>query len=505
MASGPSRTLTLRYASDTSRFSKGNKEAEGSLSKLGKGFKKFGKIAAAGAAVAGVAAVALGKKLFAAGEAAATANRRIESIAETLDIFGDEAGEVSGRIVKLAEAQAKLTGVSRTTIKETSALLLTFKGLAASADETGGTFDRAQKAALDLAAAGFGSATGNAQALGKALEDPTKGLTALTRSGVTFTDAEKERIKVLQESNQLGEAQAIVLAAIEGQVGGTAEATANASDKLRESFGVLVDSIALALAPAFEKLTDIAGKVIERLTELWAENGPQVIAFVERAQQRFNRLVEVFRERVVPVLREVIKRVSEFITVIREWWQRVSPGVLESFRKLRDPIVELWENVKIAFEQIGTLISAFRRTESDGQGFQRFIDALVAVIGLFVKGLTAAVKFSNRLRDALIRLTSSKAFQAALSGIGAIAGGVGRLAGRIPGLADGGIVTKPTLAMVGEGGEPEAVIPLSKMGSMGGGVNITINTGVGDPEAIARDIRRILNDSQRRTGSLVAA
>ena len=59
--------------------------------------------------------------------------------------------------------------------------------------------------------------------------------------------------------------------------------------------------------------------------------------------------------------------------------------------------------------------------------------------------------------------------------------------------------------MVGEGGEPEAVIPLSKMGQMGGGINITINTGVGDPEAIARDIRRILNDSTRRTGTLVAA
>jgi hypothetical protein len=44
------------------------------------------------------------------------------------------------------------------------------------------------------------------------------------------------------------------------------------------------------------------------------------------------------------------------------------------------------------------------------------------------------------------------------------------------------------------------------MGQMGGGgVNITINTGVGDPEAIARDIRRILNDSTRRTGTLVAA
>ena len=172
MASGPSRTLTLRYASDTKRFTNGNKEAEGSLSKLGKGFKKFGKIAAAGAAVAGVAAVALGRKLFKAGEEANTANNRIKAIAESMDLFGEEAGEVSGRLIKLAETQAKLTGVSRTTIKETSALLLTFGEVASSADEVGGVFDRATTAAIDLAAAGFGSATGNAQALGKALNDP---------------------------------------------------------------------------------------------------------------------------------------------------------------------------------------------------------------------------------------------------------------------------------------------------------------------------------------------
>ncbi len=41
--------------------------------------------------------------------------------------------------------------------------------------------------------------------------------------------------------------------------------------------------------------------------------------------------------------------------------------------------------------------------------------------------------------------------------------------GEIPALAQGGIVTRPTLAMIGEGGESEAVIPLSKLGSVGGG------------------------------------
>jgi len=45
----------------------------------------------------------------------------------------------------------------------------------------------------------------------------------------------------------------------------------------------------------------------------------------------------------------------------------------------------------------------------------------------------------------------------------------------IPGLAKGGLVTKPTLAMIGEGGESEAVIPLSKLKDFGGGGNVQIN------------------------------
>jgi SLT domain-containing protein len=70
----------------------------------------------------------------------------------------------------------------------------------------------------------------------------------------------------------------------------------------------------------------------------------------------------------------------------------------------------------------------------------------------------------------------------------------------IPGLADGGIVTGPTLALIGEGNEPEAVIPLSRMGEMGGGgmtVNITMPAGSdGD------DVVRALQSYQRRRGSL---
>jgi hypothetical protein len=73
---------------------------------------------------------------------------------------------------------------------------------------------------------------------------------------------------------------------------------------------------------------------------------------------------------------------------------------------------------------------------------------------------------------------------------------------KIPRLAEGGIVTSPTLAMIAEGGESEAVIPLSKLGAMGG---ITINvSGALDPSAVANQIRQILTRDQARLGAISA-
>jgi hypothetical protein len=504
--SGPNRTLKLSYVGDSSKLNRANKEATSSLSKLGDSFKKVGKFAAIGFAAAGAASIAVGKKLFDAAEAASTANARIENIAESMDLFGEEAGVVSGRLVKLAEDQARLTGVSRETIKETSALLLTFGNVAESADEVGGVFDRAQEAAIDLAAAGFGSATSNAQQLGRALEDPTRGLTALTRSGVTFSEEERERIRVLQESNRLGEAQALVLEAIERQVGGTAAATANASDRIRETFGVLTDQIALALAPTFEKLTDGVFRLVERFQELWEVHGPAIVEAFQNASARAQEIWETLKERLVPVLRDAFDRIREFVQAAREWWERVGPGVRESFARLRDPIERVWNAIKDAWTNVKLLIDAFRTGESDGQGFQRFVDGLVSVFTFLLNVIEKVIGAVSRMLDLFRRVVASDAFQALMSGLGTLAGGIGGAIGRardFVGLAEGGIVTRPTLAMVGEGGEPEAVIPLSKMGQMGGGVNITINGAI-DPEATARQIRRILEDSQRRTGAVLS-
>jgi hypothetical protein len=57
--------------------------------------------------------------------------------------------------------------------------------------------------------------------------------------------------------------------------------------------------------------------------------------------------------------------------------------------------------------------------------------------------------------------------------------------------------------MIGERG-PEAVVPLSKMGNMGGGIQVTVQTGVGDPVAIGKAVSDVLSAYNRRTGKMAA-
>lgn len=248
--------INVLVNADPRKFTQGMHQAEGALGKFGNAAKNTAKIFAGATLAMGAAAGAFAVKAIQAGEAASTANARLEQIATSMGLFGDEAGAVAERLQGLAKEQAKLTGVNQNTIKESQALLLTFGNLAESADDAGGAFDRATQLTLDMAAAGFGGATDNAKQLGKALNDPIKGISALSRSGITFTEQQKDLIESLVESGDLLAAQDLILTEIETQVGGTAEATANASDRLKVAFSQVSETIGLMLLPYFEQLVD---------------------------------------------------------------------------------------------------------------------------------------------------------------------------------------------------------------------------------------------------------
>jgi hypothetical protein len=263
---GLSTTFTLKFDGD---------KVKRGLSSVGKQLKSLGSaamgIAKAGAAVvafgigaaAGIAAVAL--KLNSVGEAANTSEKRLKNIIDSMDLFGSKSDDVADRLNDLADAQGRMIGEDNKIIRLTQSKLMTFKELAQTADQAGGAFDRATMAALDMAGAGFGTAEMNAVQLGKALNDPIKGITALARSGITFTEQEKEKIKTLVESNRMLEAQDMILKAIEKQIGGTAAATADGSKKMAESASQILQAFSKPFSEGFNSIPGMLENVFPKI------------------------------------------------------------------------------------------------------------------------------------------------------------------------------------------------------------------------------------------------
>jgi len=119
--------------------------------------------------------------------------------------------------------------------------LLTFTNI------QGKTFDRAQKATLDMATSLKMDLKSAAILTGKALNDPVKGISALSRSGIQFTDDQKKVIKSLVETGQTAKAQALILGEFEKQFGGQAEAAS-------KTIGGQINQLSMAIGDVKEQL-----------------------------------------------------------------------------------------------------------------------------------------------------------------------------------------------------------------------------------------------------------
>lgn len=168
--------------------------------------------------------------------------QKFESQGFVLDSVLKSTGFSAGRTA--ADIEALVTGIGNISkAREAATVLLTFRSVA------GETFDRTLKLADDLAAVMRTDISSAALQLGKALEDPEKGLSALTRSGVSFSAQQKEVIKDLFETGQVAKAQGLILDQVAKQVGGA---------------GAAADA---GLAGSYEALSDAT----QRLLEQWGQ------------------------------------------------------------------------------------------------------------------------------------------------------------------------------------------------------------------------------------------
>lgn len=386
---------------------KGIKQAEKQLGGLSSSLKKMGGVLAATFSVAAITNFA--KESIASAEAVQVANNRIEQITKSMGIFGDETDKVSARLIKYAEANELTVGVDAEVIKATQAKLLTFKELANTADFTGGAFDRATKAAIDLAAAGFGSAETNAIQLGKALQDPIKGISALRRAGVTFTEAEKEKIKTLVESGQILQAQNLVLSAIETQVGGTAAATVTATEKMKLAFDNVKESVGAALLPAFESLSKT---IIEMMSKL----GPGLAQVFSALAPVFDKIAVILPSLVdalIPVI-DVFAQVAVLVADLAIALMPVLVSVLEAIMPAVQAILPLFAEflkdlIQPLVPAIQTLITAFTPLlEAVLPVIVELMNALLpVVVALLEDGITALIPAITELIAAFVPLLSA--------------------------------------------------------------------------------------------------
>jgi len=189
-----------------------------------------------------------------------------------LKATGNAAGLSLMQIEDLAREIGISTLASVAKVRDAAGILLTFKSI------QGDVFKDALRLSQDLAEVGFGDLKMGATQLGKALEDPVVGLGALRRVGVSFTEDQKEMIKVLSMTNRKVEAQEIIIKALNEQVGGAgvkaATGLAGAIDSLKENLDIFFETtkagtvIVHGLTQAFNFLADAIGNADVKASSL---------------------------------------------------------------------------------------------------------------------------------------------------------------------------------------------------------------------------------------------
>jgi hypothetical protein len=153
----------------------------------------------------------------------------------------------------LAGSISAKTGIDDEAIQSGQNLLLTFTEVQNRAGKGNDIFNQTTKVMTDMSAALGQDTKASAMQLGKALNDPVKGVTALQRVGVTFTKQQKKQIEQMQKHGDVAGAQGVILKELNKEFGGSAEAQATASGKLKNTIGNLEETIGGGLAPVVDK------------------------------------------------------------------------------------------------------------------------------------------------------------------------------------------------------------------------------------------------------------
>lgn len=229
----------------------------------------FTKMAAIGtAAFAGISA-GVYKSIEAAGEAAKVQAQ----LGAVLKSTGGVAGVTREQVLSLSAALQKQTTYGDEAITSAQNMLLTFTNIKSD------VFPDAIKTVLDMSTALGQDLKSSSIQLGKALNDPILGVTALRKVGVNFTEQQQEMIKKMVESGKTMDAQKFILKELATEFGGSASAQAETFagkiTQMKERIGDLQEGIGNALLPIINQLIEKLAPVIEKVIA-WIEANPEL-------------------------------------------------------------------------------------------------------------------------------------------------------------------------------------------------------------------------------------
>lgn len=455
---------------------------------IGKGFGGIGRIgirtsavlgtAFAGVAAAGVAAMgAIGKVGFGELKDASA------GLAQTNAVLKSTKGvaKVTAREVdKLASSIQRYSGQTDDSIRTNANLLLTFTNVRNEAGRGNDIFSQAVKVFADMKQA---DPSASIKQLGKALNDPLKGITALTKVGVVFTDQQKKTIKSLVESGKTLDAQKIILAELNTEFGGSAKAFGasipGSIERAKRSFEDFAESGVKAALPAILMITQ-AGARFAEFAAPYVEKAFQAIG---RAAEQFTRgltsgggggagsamqslgafarrAAAVFVSDVLPALRKVGAFIADDVMpVIRAFagfiGEKVVPVAVRAARVIGEGLRSAFETIgrkieenRPQLEKLGAVLKAIAEfiitkvypvlARVLGEAIKVLgvaIGALIDTIGFLVDAFGTMARVGGNMAAAMIRGFRTM-LSVALEAFGGIVHGAATALGWVPGVGD---------------------------------------------------------------------
>ena len=244
----------------------------------------------------GMAAIAMGRAAARSLRVVANAFKQVtgaaieqekaeKKVANVLKSTGHAAGLTAKEVHKMAASFQSVTTFGDEAVLGMQSVLLTFTKVKAAK----GIFEEASAAVLNIAAHMGTDLNAAALQVGKALNDPIVGVSALAETGVSFTKTQKETIKSMVEMGDVAGAQALMLAELNVEFG-------EAAKGMRDTFGGALEVLSNSWGDLLEKMGDfiikdpVVKKAIETTTGV-IDNFTGAIGDSTEEQDKWHRAI----------------------------------------------------------------------------------------------------------------------------------------------------------------------------------------------------------------------